>query len=328
MYTDFTPAFNLGNQIMEQLTCSTGNVFGDLVCKIHQILNSIIPILILLGVVWFVWGVVRYVISDSEEAKQKGKDTIIAGIIGLAVIIGLWGLVNIVVETFNLQASVPSANINSLMVSGQQSPNAPACNTGSPLGDLMCKIQQLLNSLIPILIALGVIYFIWGVVRYVIADSEEAKQKGKDTMIYGIIGFAVIVGLWGLVNILVETFNLKASAPQLNVAPLGIEKGSSCSIDDNSKLQDVLCYITKIINGSVIPLIFAVATVFFVWGAVKFFLINAGEEAQREQGRQFMIWGIIALAVMLSVWGLVAMLGSTFGIKNSSVLPQVQPSQR
>lgn len=37
-----------------------------------------------------------------------------------------------------------------------------------------------------------------------------------------------------------------------------------------------------------------------------------------------MIWGIIALAVMLSVWGLVGILGSTFNI-GTSVLPQVTP---
>ena len=38
-----------------------------------------------------------------------------------------------------------------------------------------------------------------------------------------------------------------------------------------------------------------------------------------------MIWGIVALAVMLSVWGLVGILGSTFGLGTGSVLPQVVP---
>jgi hypothetical protein len=63
----------------------------------------------------------------------------------------------------------------------------------------------------------------------------------------------------------------------------------------------------------------------FVWGVVKFFFINADEEAKRAQGKQYMIWGIIALAVMLSIWGLVSILGATFGIKTNSVLPQVTP---
>jgi len=51
------------------------------------------------------------------------------------------------------------------------------------------------------------------VVRYVIADSEEVKAKGKDTMIYGIIGLAVIIGMWGLVGIVIRTFGINNAAP-------------------------------------------------------------------------------------------------------------------
>lgn len=191
----------------------------------------------------------------------------------------------------------------------------------SSIPSLIFKIQDILGSILPLLISVGVIYFVWGVIRYMIADGEEAKKKSKDVIIYGLIGLAVIVGFWGLVTMIVTTFGLKAAAPSL--APLTVEE-STCTLEGEPKLQDVLCYATRIINDSLIPLVFAVATVFFVWGAVKFFIINADEEAKREQGKQFMIWSIIALAVMLSVWGLVGILGSTFGI-DGSALPQVQP---
>jgi hypothetical protein len=197
---------------------------------------------------------------------------------------------------------------------------AQTCNN-TGIAKLICQIQQILNTIVPVLVALGVVYFVWGVVRYVIADSEEAKTKGRDSMIYGIIGFAVIVGLWGFVNIIVSTFGLGGTAPALT--PL-TGAASTCSLANNPTFKDLLCYITGIINDSIIPLIFAVATVMFVWGVVQFFIINANEEKKREQGRQFMIWGIIALAVMLSVWGLVGIVGSTFGV-GSSVLPQVHP---
>ena len=73
---------------------------------------------------------------------------------------------------------------------------------------LLCKIGDILSAVVPILIALGVVYFVWGVVSYVIASDEEAKKSGRDRIIYGIIGLAVIIGLWGLVNILKSTFGL------------------------------------------------------------------------------------------------------------------------
>ena len=69
-------------------------------------------------------------------------------------------------------------------------------------------IGNIFATLIPVLIVLGVVYFVWGVVQYVISSEEEAKQKGKMRMIYGIIGLVVIVAMWGLVAIVQRTFDL------------------------------------------------------------------------------------------------------------------------
>jgi len=75
------------------------------------------------------------------------------------------------------------------------------------LAAIFCEIGDLLSMVVPILVALGVVYFVWGVVRYVIGDSEEAKKKGRDQMIFGIIGFVVIIGLWGIVYLVNNTFD-------------------------------------------------------------------------------------------------------------------------
>ncbi|MEK7569644.1 MAG: hypothetical protein AAB500_02020 [Patescibacteria group bacterium] len=76
---------------------------------------------------------------------------------------------------------------------------------------LFCKAASVLSSLLPLLLALGVVYLVWGIVQYVIGDAEEAKKKGKDKIIYGIIGLAIIISLWGLVTILRDTFGLRYS---------------------------------------------------------------------------------------------------------------------
>lgn len=200
-------------------------------------------------------------------------------------------------------------------------PVTNVCSGIKGLGKLICQLHQILNSIIPALVALGVVYFVWGVVQYVIADGEEAKKKGRTSIIYGIIGLAVIVSVWGLVNILTNTFDL-GGIPAPSLAPLS-GTASTCSLAGTPKFQDLICYITRIINDSIIPLIFALAVVMFVWGVVQF-VLNSDEEAKKAKGKQFMIWGIIALAVMISVWGLVGILGATFGF-TTSVLPQVHP---
>ena len=70
------------------------------------------------------------------------------------------------------------------------------------------KIQGILCTIGNILVVLGVVYFVYGVVMFVIASEEEAKTKGRNSMIYGIIGLVVIIAMWGLVGIVMRTFNV------------------------------------------------------------------------------------------------------------------------
>jgi hypothetical protein len=84
-----------------------------------------------------------------------------------------------------------------------------SCGTSGVVGTidgLLCKIGSLLTAVIPVMVAVGVVYFVWGVVSYVIADDEEAKSAGRARMLWGIVGLAVIIAVWGLVGILVRTF--------------------------------------------------------------------------------------------------------------------------
>jgi hypothetical protein len=100
--------------------------------------------------------------------------------------------------------------------SSGQTVNAFAPGT---IQNILCNIGNVLDTLIPILIILGVVYFIWGVVSYVISDDEEAKKKGRDRMIYGIIGLVVIVAMWGLVSIVNKTLGLGVGTGAPTVLP-------------------------------------------------------------------------------------------------------------
>lgn len=70
---------------------------------------------------------------------------------------------------------------------------------------------SIINKLIPFIIALTLLVFIWGIFQFVLAsDSEEKRSEGRSTMLYGIIALFVMVSVWGLVNILVGTFGLSS----------------------------------------------------------------------------------------------------------------------
>jgi len=67
-----------------------------------------------------------------------------------------------------------------------------------------------------------------------------------------------------------------------------------------------------------IPLVAALALLYFFWGLAKF-ILNAGNEDAQKEGKNIMIWGIVALFVIVSVWGLVRFVGSAIGINPNSV---------
>lgn len=86
-----------------------------------------------------------------------------------------------------------------------------SCSGGSSnptFCSLVSFFVNLISKVIPILISISVIVFVWGVFRYVIADGED-REKSRNVMMYGIIGLFVMVSVWGLVAVVTNTFNLE-----------------------------------------------------------------------------------------------------------------------
>ena len=75
-------------------------------------------------------------------------------------------------------------------------------------------------------------------------------------------------------------------------------------------VEELIIEILYLLN-LVIPVIFGLALVYFLWGLAQF-ILNAGNETARENARNIMIWGIIALFVMVSIWGILRVLSNTF----------------
>ncbi len=83
--------------------------------------------------------------------------------------------------------------------------SSAALNNASDVGSFI--INTINNIIVPVLFAVAFIVFLWGVFKTFIlgANSEETKTNGKNLMLYGLIGFFVMVSIWGLVNLLTGT---------------------------------------------------------------------------------------------------------------------------
>ncbi|MDP2665426.1 MAG: hypothetical protein Q8P23_02110 [bacterium] len=70
---------------------------------IEQIVNPIILLLAAVAFVVFLWGVFDFIAHAGDETKRKeGKRAIMWGLIGLVIIFGAYGIINIALGTFNL----------------------------------------------------------------------------------------------------------------------------------------------------------------------------------------------------------------------------------
>lgn len=80
------------------------------------------------------------------------------------------------------------------------------------------KIGDALGIILPILVSLAVIFFIYSLLMYILKEGDE-KAKAKTQMIWGIVILFVMISVWGLVDILVETFGLDTSLPDMPELP-------------------------------------------------------------------------------------------------------------
>jgi hypothetical protein len=86
-------------------------------------------------------------------------------------------------------------------------------------GDFVLK---LINTVaVPVLFGIAFIVFLYGIFSYFILSrgSEEKQGEARALVIYGFIGFFLMVVVWGVVNVLVGTFNFQNTVPSYPQTP-------------------------------------------------------------------------------------------------------------
>lgn len=109
---------------------------------------------------------------------------------------------------------------------------------------------------------------------------------------------------------------LVAFVPMLAFAASDFNTGGQFSV--------FLSSIVTFINGTLVPFVFAISFIVFIWGVFKTFILGGHEEEKQKEGKQLMIYAIIGFVVMLGLWGMVNFVsnGLGFGGQNAPNLPR------
>ena len=93
-----------------------------------------------------------------------------------------------------------------------------------------------------------------------------------------------------------------------------------------TSIYEILTGIASFVSDRIMPLMVGIAIIVFLFNMISF-IANSGNEKQREQFKNYMINSVIAMFILISIWGIVGIgTKGLFGTK--PYIPQLPTSDR
>jgi len=89
------------------------------------------------------------------------------------------------------------------------SPAATLANASTTIDGIMGNILRWINDAFLVVMALAFLFFLWGLAKFILKAGEpEERKKGYQVMLWGIIAFVVMSGIWGIVALVERSFGI------------------------------------------------------------------------------------------------------------------------
>lgn len=96
---------------------------------------------------------------------------------------------------------------------------------------------------------------------------------------------------------------------------------ASAKVGEFKELKDFFTGLTNLMNDVLIPAIFALGFLVFIWGMYKTFILGGSDEEKQGEGRQLMMYAIIGFVVMVSLWGIVNLIANSLNMRDQTISP-------
>ncbi|TSC69919.1 MAG: Uncharacterized protein CEO12_653 [Parcubacteria group bacterium Gr01-1014_46] len=91
----------------------------------------------------------------------------------------------------------------------------------------------------------------------------------------------------------------------------------------NITIVPFLNRVISLILNPLITLAFGLATAYLFYNFIKFLSKQPGDK-ERDEAWNAILWGMVGMLIMFSVYGLIAFVLDTFGIQTGSLVPAVR----
>ena len=179
---------------------------------------------------------------------------------------------------------------------------------------------DILNFALAILIGVAIATFFWGLVKYLFtAQGGPEQSKASTIMVWGLVALFFMLSVFGIVRFLQVTFGLGVTP--IDPPALGATETYSCS----RAVENFACFAEWLgtMFGAGTALLVGGALVLYFWGIAygMFGYSAAGSATGIEKLRGIILWGLLAIFVMFSIWGIIRVLGlALFGTSDFNSL--------
>ena len=92
-------------------------------------------------------------------------------------------------------------------------------------------------------------------------------------------------------------------------------------VGEFTEVKEFVEGLTKFMNDTIIPAIFALGFLVFIWGMYKTFILGGSDEEKQGEGRQLMMYAVIGFVVMISLWGIVNLIANSLELNDKQITP-------
>ena len=86
-------------------------------------------------------------------------------------------------------------------------------------------------------------------------------------------------------------------------------------------LKGLITSMQGIVTDILIPMAFGLCLLYFFWGLAKYIGVSAGSEEAAKEGKRVMVWGVVALFIVSSIWGIITFIRTELNIPDTLNVP-------